>query len=113
MLQCPRKPYFCYLTNTRTNYTPTFKGLPPPEHYLPNAMDAKKRKHFESKWYPAESRRRANEWFDVKKEAVTYCENDTLQLLFGIVLFRRLVNAVAKCDIFSKGITATSLCMRA
>lgn len=75
------------------------------------SMSTEKRKHFETVWYPEESRRRADEWFDIKRETVTYCENDTLQLLYGVVLFRKMVNDIAKADVFYRGLTITSLCM--
>ena len=86
-------------------------GLPPKGDYLPGAMGVKKRSDFD-KWYIEESDRRKDIRFDIKKETVEYCHNDTLQLLYGIVSFRKLVNQIARFDVFSAGITITALVMR-
>ena len=82
------------------------------ETYLPNAMSVKKRQHFENEWYPAEAEKRKDVLFDIKKEAVEYCHNDTLELLYGVVHFRKLVNQVATFDVFSCGMTITALAIR-
>ena len=82
------------------------------ETYLPNAMSVKKRQHFENVWYPTEAEKRKDVLFDIKKEAVEYCNNDTLELLYGVVLFRKLVNQVADFDVFSCGMTITALAIR-
>jgi len=80
--------------------------------YIPNAMSVKKRQHFEDVWYPAEAERRKDVLFDIKKEAVEYCNNDTLELLYDVVHFRNLVNQVAAFDVFSCGMTITALAIR-
>ena len=108
----PRKPYFPYKANSLAYYDKEMKGLPPMETYLPNAMSVTKRQHFETTWYPAEAERRKDVLFDIKKEAVEYCNNDTLELLYGVVHFRKLVNQVAKFDVFPCGMTITALSMR-
>lgn len=112
IIQVPRKPYFPYKANSVRNYDREMYGLPSAADYLPNAMSVKKREHFEKTWYPAESARRKHIRFDIKKEAVEYCNNDTLQLLYGVVHFRKLVNQVAAFDVFSCGMTITALTMR-
>lgn len=107
----PSKPFYPYKTNSRRNYYKEMKALPPKGDYLPDAMGVKKREAFDT-WHSEESERRKDMLFDIKQETKDYCHKDTLQLLYGVVSFRKLVNQIARFDVFGAGITITALVMR-
>lgn len=101
------KSHFPYKFNREENYDVVLPHLPPKEDYIPSRLSKEERKKFDT-WYDANFETE----FNLRQVIKEYCESDSLILLHALVTFRHLFNDIAGADLFIRGITITSLCLR-
>ncbi|KAH7712452.1 hypothetical protein AAVH_20196, partial [Aphelenchoides avenae] len=105
------KPFFPYLYNTDANVALDVpatrpRRLPPQHFYCPGQMSPEHRAEFIA-WHRASKHKR----FSLRKELLSYCENDVDILRLACVEFRRLFLSVAGVDPFMVASTIAKLAL--
>lgn len=103
-LQCNDKGEFPFLYIQRKNFHTVSCGLPPIDYYCLKAKSPEKRKEF-LEWYNSQS---PNTPFDFDSQLISYCKQDVVILLLGLIAYRKAMIAATGWDSLSNSPTIAS-----